>query len=84
MVDIKKIDVSKKTSKKTKRRTPFRDFIWYLIMIPVILIAFGFNAYGMVSSFSGAEYIFIPLISIGIVYGLAIALTVVLKPEFED
>ena len=89
MAELKKIEDTpkKKTSprKRTrKRKTPIRDFMWKLVMYPLLLIAIGYNLIGAFTTFSGTDFLFVPLVSFLVVIGIGGLLNLLLGAELDD
>lgn len=68
MAELKKIEDTpkKKTSprkRKRKQKTPFRNFLWHLVMIP-LAIAFIFVVISlMITTLQGWQYLWVPLVA---------------------
>ena len=89
MAELKKIEDTpkKKTSpkKRTRRRkTPVRDFIWKLVMYPLLLIAVGYNLIGAFTTFSGTDFLYVPLVSFLVVLGIGSLLNMLIGAELDD
>ena len=89
MAELKKIeDTPKKKApsrKRTrKRKTPVRDFMWKLVMYPLLLIAIGYNLIGAFTTFSGTDFLFVPLVSFLVVVGIGGLLNLLLGAELDD
>lgn len=89
MAELKKIeDTPKKKAssrKRTrKRRTPVRDFIWKLVMYPLLLIALGYNLIGAFTTFSGTDFLYVPLVSFLVVVGIGSLLAMLTGTELDD
>ena len=89
MAELKKIEDApkKKTSpkKRTRRRkTPVRDFIWKLVMYPLLLIAVGYNLIGAFTTFSGTDFLYVPLVSFLVVLGIGSLLNMLIGAELDD
>jgi|SaaInlStandDraft_1057018.scaffolds.fasta_scaffold216017_2 hypothetical protein len=89
MAELKKIEDTpkKKTSprKRTrKRKTPVRDFMWKLVMYPLLLIAVGYNLIGAFTTFSGTDFLYVPLVSFLVVVGIGSLLAMLTGTELDD
>ena len=89
MAELKKIeDTPKKKAssrKRTpKRKTPVRDFMWKLVMYPLLLIAVGYNLIGAFTTFSGTDFLYVPLVSFLVVVGIGGVLNMLLGAELDN
>lgn len=89
MTELKKIEDApkKKTSprKRTrKRKTPVRDFMWKLVIYPLLLIVLGYNLIGAFTAFSGTDFLYVPLVSFLVVVGIGSLLAMLTGAELED
>ena len=89
MAELKKIeDTPKKKAssrKRTrKRKTPVRDFMWKLVMYPLLLIAVGYNLIGAFTTFSGTDFLYVPLVSFLVVVGIGSLLAMLTGTELDD
>ena len=89
MAELKKIEDTpkKKTSprKRTrKRKTPVRDFMYKLVMYPIVWIAVGYNLIGAFTTFSGTDFLYVPLVSFLVVLGIGTLLAMLIGAEPDD
>lgn len=89
MAELKKIEDTpkKKTSPRKrmrKRKTPLRDFMWKLVMYPLLLIALGYNLIGAFTTFSGTDFLYVPLVSFLVVVGIGSLLAMLTGAELDD
>ena len=85
MAELKKIEETpKKKTSPRKKKTPVRDFMWKLVMFPLVLIAVGYNIVGAFTTFSGTDFLYVPLISFLVVMGVGTLLSLLIGAELDD
>ena len=53
-------------------------------MYPLLLIAIGYNLIGAFTTFSGTDFLFVPLVSFLVVIGIGGLLNLLLGAELDD
>lgn len=88
MAELKKIDDTpkKKTSprnKKRKQKTPFRNFLWKLVMLPLATTVGFVVLFSMFTALEGWQLIWVPLVALLAIGGTGAILAEILGIDLD-
>ena len=88
MAELKKIEDTpkKKTSprkKKRKQKTPFRNFLWNLVMVPLAIAFVAAVISLMFTTLEGWQYLWVPLVAMFVLGTIGAILAAILGIDLD-
>ena len=88
MSELKKIEdpPKKKTSprkKKRKQKTPFRNFLWHLVMVPLAIAFVAAVISLMFTTLEGWQYLWVPLVAMFVLGTIGAILAAILGIDLD-